>query len=137
MNAVSLVLRYAAFAALAILVNLGVQRLVLAVWDGVFGFTAAVVAGTFAGLVLKYILDKRWIFEDRAASNLTAEGKRFSLYTAMGIVTTLIFWATETAFWVIWQTDMMREIGAVIGLTIGYMIKYELDRRFVFRQATA
>jgi hypothetical protein len=26
----------------------------------------------------------------------------------------------------------MRELGAVIGLTIGYVVKYELDRRFVF-----
>ena len=27
----------------------------------------------------------------------------------------------------------MRYVGAVIGLTIGYMTKYQLDRRFVFR----
>ena len=28
----------------------------------------------------------------------------------------------------------MREAGAVIGLGIGYFVKYELDRRFVFPQ---
>ena len=27
---------------------------------------------------------------------------------------------------------MMRELGAVIGLTIGYVAKYQLDRRYVF-----
>ncbi|MEL7013152.1 MAG: GtrA family protein, partial [Pseudomonadota bacterium] len=31
-----------------------------------------------------------------------------------------------------WRTDLMRELGAVIGLTIGYVTKYQLDKRFVF-----
>ena len=33
----------------------------------------------------------------------------------MGVVTTAIFWGTETAFWVIWHTDLAREAGAVLG----------------------
>ena len=61
-----------------------------------------------------------------------AHGKRFSLYTAMGIITTAIFWSIETIFWLFWQTDAMRELGAVIGLSIGYVVKYNLDRRYVF-----
>lgn len=28
----------------------------------------------------------------------------------------------------------MRYLGGVLGLAIGYVIKYELDKRFVFRQ---
>jgi putative flippase GtrA len=56
----------------------------------------------------------------------------FSLYTVMGTATTAIFWGTETAFWMIWHTDFMRELGAMIGLSIGYIVKYNLDRRFVF-----
>ena len=27
---------------------------------------------------------------------------------------------------------MMRELGAIIGLGVGYLIKYHLDRRYVF-----
>jgi putative flippase GtrA len=50
----------------------------------------------------------------------------------MGLVTTAIFWGTETAFWMIWHTGMMRELGAVLGLLVGYVVKYNLDRRFVF-----
>ena len=50
----------------------------------------------------------------------------------MGVFTTTIFWAFETAFWFFWQTHLMREIGALIGLGIGYFIKFNLDRRFVF-----
>ncbi|SDF18740.1 GtrA family protein [Limimaricola pyoseonensis] len=127
----TLVLRYAGFAVLATLANLAVQRAVLALDAGPRGFMAAVFCGTLAGLVLKYLLDKRWIFDDRSRG-AAAHGRRFSLYTAMGIVTTAIFWASETAFWLVWQTDAMRELGAVLGLTVGYVVKYRLDRRFVF-----
>ena len=121
-------LLYAGFAALATLLNLGVQRGVLAL-DG--GFVAAVAAGTLAGLVLKYLLDKRWIFYD-VEGGLANPGRKFALYTTMGLVTTAIFWGTETLFWWLWHTDAMRELGAVIGLTIGYVTKYQLDKRFVF-----
>jgi putative flippase GtrA len=50
----------------------------------------------------------------------------------MGLVTTAIFWATEYAFWLVWGTQLMREVGAVLGLAVGYIAKYQLDRRFVF-----
>jgi len=126
-----LVVRYALFAVLATLANLGMQRAVLAAVPGDMGFAIAVLAGTAVGLVLKYLLDKRWIFDDRT-TGLANHSRKFGLYTAMGIVTTLIFWGTETAFWLTWRTDLMRETGAVIGLAIGYTIKYELDRRYVF-----
>ena len=127
----TLVFRYTFFAVLATLANLAAQRTVL--WFGDSGtlFALAVGTGTGVGLVLKYFLDKRWIFED-LSSDVKEHGKKFSLYTAMGIFTTAIFWGTETGFWLVWQTDMMRELGAVIGLSIGYVVKYCLDRRFVF-----
>jgi putative flippase GtrA len=50
----------------------------------------------------------------------------------MGLVTTVTFWGSETVFWLVWQTSMMCEIGAIVGLSIGYAVKYNLDRRFVF-----
>lgn len=133
MSALALSLRYAAFAILATLANLGTQRLVLMVDDGSAGFAAAVFAGTLVGLVLKYVLDKHWIFADRS-TGMATHGRKFALYTAMGIVTTLIFWGTETLFWVVWKSDGMRELGAVLGLAIGYVTKYRLDRRFVFTE---
>lgn len=127
----ALAARYVAFAVVATVTNLATQRLMLAMNDGPFGFAAAVVAGTGVGLVVKYLLDKRWIFDDRS-TGVAAHGRRFSLYTAMGLITTAIFWGTETAFRAIFQTDPMRELGAVLGLAVGYFIKYRLDRRFVF-----
>lgn len=127
----TLVFRYTLFAILATLANLAAQRSVLWFGDSVTLFALAVGSGTGVGLVLKYFLDKRWIFED-LSSGVKEHGKKFSLYTTMGILTTAIFWGTETGFWLVWQTDMMRELGAVIGLSIGYVVKYCLDRRFVF-----
>lgn len=135
MSLSTLVLRYACFAVIATVANLAVQRLVLLGGESTIFFMAAVGAGTIVGLIIKYILDKRWIFLD-TATGAAAHGKKFGLYTIMGVVTTVIFWGTETAFWLIWQTDLMREIGAIIGLSIGYVVKYNLDRRFVFTDAS-
>lgn len=136
-NIGQLALRYVAFAIVATIVNLGVQRLVLAVTDGTAGFIMAVGFGTLAGLFLKYVLDKKWIFYDRQTTGVTAQGRQFSVYLLMGVGTTVIFWGTETVFWLIWQTDVMRELGAVLGLGVGYVVKYNLDRRFVFSQVAS
>lgn len=126
-----LVYRYAAFAVLATIANLAIQRLVLMGGETTLWFMAAVGAGTLIGLVVKYVLDKRWIFGD-TSTGVKAHSKKFGLYTAMGLLTTAIFWGTETAFWLTWKTDAMRELGAVLGLAVGYVVKYNLDRRFVF-----
>jgi len=130
--------RYAGFAVLAVIANLGVQRVVLwgsdAATVGAARFAGAMLAGTLVGLVVKYLLDKRWIFYDQT-TGMRAQGAQFFLYALMGVATTLIFWVTETAFWLIWQTDPAREAGAVLGLTVGYITKYVLDRRFVFNRA--
>lgn len=129
MSSFTLVILYAGFAVVATLANLGAQRAVL----GLNGdwFFLAMATGTGVGLVTKYVLDKRWIFSN-AVRPVREEGRQFTLYTITGIGTTLIFWGSESAFWLIWKTQTMREVGAVIGLTIGYVVKYHLDRRFVF-----
>ncbi len=127
----TLIVRYAIFALFATLVNLAAQRVVLHFGESGIHFTLALGLGTIFGLIIKYLLDKRWIFYDLATS-YRDHSKKFILYTATGIITTAMFWTTETAFWLIWRTDLMRELGAIIGLSIGYVVKYNLDRRFVF-----
>lgn len=127
----ALAARYAGFAVVATVTNLGTQRILLPAEPAVLDYSVALGAGTLAGLVVKYLLDKRWIFFDRAAG-LRAHGRRFTLYTVTGIATTAIFWGVETAFWMTWGTTGMRELGGVIGLTIGYSLKYQLDKRYVF-----
>lgn len=127
----TLILRYAAFAVLASIANLAIQRFVLQFGQTGVHFVGAVGAGTIVGLIIKYVLDKRWIFHD-LETGVKNHGRKFCLYTAMGLITTAIFWGTETAFWLIWQTDIIRELGAILGLSVGYVVKYNLDRRFVF-----
>lgn len=130
-----LIIRYAAFAAIATVANLAAQRLVLKTVTADFRLAFAIGVGTIVGLILKYILDKRWIFFDTTRGAAT-HAKKFTLYTTMGIVTTLIFWGAETTFWMIWKTDTMREVGAILGLTVGYIVKYNLDRRYVFQNSS-
>jgi len=127
----ALTLRYAAFSIIATIINLLAQRIVLQLGETGPYFILAVAAGTIAGLIVKYILDKRWIFYDEE-TGYKSHGKKLSLYTMMGVFTTAIFWGFEAIFWLVWKSDLMRELGAIIGLSIGYVVKYNLDRRFVF-----
>ena len=131
MSGLALAVRYVAFAIVATAGNLAAQRLVMRGIDWGFTFELALLTGTLVGLLIKYALDKRWIFGD-AAQGFAAHGRRFSLYTLMGVATTAIFWGTETVFWLVWHTQFAREAGAVLGLSVGYLVKYQLDRRYVF-----
>lgn len=124
----ALALRYSAFAAVATLINLGVQAAVLGIYAGPFHLMVAMAAGTVAGLVPKYMLDKIWIFADRDGGHAT----KFTLYTLMAVATTLVFWATEFLFDRLGNGGPLHYLGALIGLALGYWLKYRLDRRFVF-----
>jgi len=127
---------YAAFAAMSIAVNIGTQMGALALYGGPYAIPASVALGTLTGLVAKYVLDKRWIFAHRSRDS-AHEARTFLLYGAMGVVTTGVFWGTEYAFHRMFQTDAMRYVGGVIGLAVGYLLKYILDRRYVFTDSVA
>lgn len=124
---------YAIFAVMATAVNIGVQDLVVRVYAGPYVLMLSVGAGTFAGLALKYVLDKRYIFRFQARSAVH-DGKTFLLYTLMGVLTTVIFWGFEFGFHYLFQTRELRYLGGMLGLAIGYVAKYHLDKQFVFRQ---
>jgi putative flippase GtrA len=128
-----LTLTYALLAIIATLGNIGAQELCGRLYDGVAHVMVSVLVGTAAGLVLKYILDKRYIFRFKAQS-AAHDGKTFVLYTVMGLATTVIFWGFEFGFDLLFESKSMRYLGGVIGLAIGYLTKYQLDKRYVFRQ---
>ena len=130
-----MVARYLAFAVLATLANLAAQELVIRVAP-VAPLAFSILAGTAAGFVLKYVLDKRWVFEDRSGSH-AQELRKVTLYGAFSVLTTLVFWGFEIAFWTVWRTDLAKYTGAVLGLAIGYAAKFALDRAFVFTGRTA
>jgi len=132
MSRADITARYIAFAAIATCINLGTQWASFNLYRGAGELVVGITAGTFTGLVSKYLLDKFWIFGDLslgAAANL----HKFSLYSLTGVLTTLIFWGTEVAFALQSDHEVMRYLGAVVGLSIGYMIKFHLDSRFVFQ----
>lgn len=125
----ALAVRYAWFAAVATLLNIAAQSAGLYLYDGPYALTLAMAAGTGVGLLAKYQLDRKWIFFDRARS-AREHGATFGLYTVMGVVTTAIFWGAELAAHAI-HPDLAL-VGATLGLAVGYVVKYRLDRRFVF-----
>lgn len=127
---------YAVFAAIATAANIGCQALVIWLYAGPYAVALSILAGTAAGLPIKYVLEKRHIFSFEA-DNLAHDGRMFALYSFMGVFTTALFWGVEYAFHTAFGTDAMRYLGGAIGLTLGYIIKYHLDKRYVFRTESA
>ena len=91
----------------------------------------------FGWIAIMLLFRKTLLFSFQSKS-MKHDGQLFVLYSFLGVFTTAIFWGMEYAFHLIFTTDFMRYVGALIGLTIGYFIKYQLDKRFVFihRQVT-
>jgi putative flippase GtrA len=127
-------IRYIAFAVIATLLNILGQELVIRVLDNQWSWSLclSIIAGTSIGLIVKYELDKRYIFIHFNSSSRKLEFMTFLLYSSTGVVTTLIFWSVELLFESIYESALMKYLGAVIGLTLGYVIKYSLDNRYVF-----
>lgn len=126
-----LTFKYALFAAIATGVNIFTQYLALKFYNQIFSLYIAMACGTLAGLIIKYVLDKKFIFYYTTAAK-KEDVQKFFLYSCMGIFTTLIFWASEIIFHHMIMYEWSKYLGAVIGLTIGYITKYYLDKKYVF-----
>ena len=124
--------RYILFAILSTLVNLFSQFLTFAILDYEYETYIAIANGTIAGLLVKYLLDKYYIFnlnvKEYSSSNT------FVPYVLTSILTTIIFWVTELWFINYIQISYTEYIGAIVGLSMGYTLKYFLDRDFVFNE---
>lgn len=131
-----LAMTYAILALIATAANIGAQDLFIRGYSGAFGVLLSVATGTGVGLVVKYILDKRYIFRF-CARDVVHDSQTFALYTLMGLATTVIFWGFEFGFHYFFETREMRYLGGVLGLAIGYLAKYHLDKRYVFRPEAA
>ena len=131
----SLLVRYVLFAAFSTVANLATQEIVFRTAP-VAPLALAILAGTTAGFATKYVLDKKWIFYDGYTTNAD-ELSKILLYGFFSVFTTLIFWGLEVAFWIIWGTKIAKYAGAVLGLAIGYALKFTLDRTYTFRERPA
>jgi putative flippase GtrA len=126
---------YTALALIAMAANIGAQEFTVRAYHGPFQVPISVFIATGVGLVVKYILDKAFIFRFRARDTLH-DVRTFGLYSVMGIATTAIFWGFEFGFGQLFGSKEMRYLGGLIGLAIGYWTKYHLDKRYVFRSGT-
>ena len=126
--------KYLIFALFSIAINLFFQYISFLIYGGALSLYLALFIGTFAGLFVKYILDKKYIFHHKP-KNKKDDGKKFVLYSFMGVFTTVIFWGFEIGFDKIFEYKEAKYLGGFLGLIIGYIVKYFLDKRFVFRES--
>ena len=130
-TATKIAIFYTLFAVVSTAINIGSQMVSIWIYKGPFSVEISILVGTIMGLPLRYFLEKRYIF-NFTSKNLVHDGKLFIFYSAMGVITTLIFWGTEYAFHLIYDTDVMRYLGGAVGLSIGFYVKYQLDKKYVF-----
>jgi putative flippase GtrA len=130
-TATKIAVMYTLFAVLSTAINIGSQMLSIGIYKGPLSVEISILVGTAMGLPIRYFLEKRYIFKF-TSKNLVHDGKLFIFYSAMGVITTLIFWGTEYAFHLIYDSNFMRYLGGIIGLSIGFYVKYQLDKKYVF-----
>jgi len=126
-----LAIKYIIFAVISTLTNLFFQYVTFLTYSGFGSLYVAMLTGTITGLASKYVLDKKFIFY-HIPKDKKDDARKFVIYSLMGIFTTTIFWGTEMMFYYLAPYPNAKYIGALIGLSIGYVIKYFLDRKFVF-----
>lgn len=124
-------LKYSLFAVFATAVNLLTQALYFLLAADTAHILLALALGTGTGLVTKYLLDKHYIFAYQTAS-LKEDSKTFFAYSLVGVFTTVIFWMFELGFDAAFSSDYAKYLGGAIGLAIGYVLKYQIDKRLVF-----
>jgi len=126
-------IKYICFAVLAISLNLFAQYLLLLIYGGEGALYLAILTGTGVGLVAKYILDKKYIFYHQP-SNGRKGAHMFLLYSLTGVFTTVLFWGTELLFDYVYASENAKYIGAILGLSVGYICKYFMDKKYVFNE---
>lgn len=129
----NIVYRYCIFATITIatIANLTTQELSIRTYTGFLSIYVGIFLGTLVGLMIKYHLDKQYIFFFRPQSSLD-DTKTFVAYGLTGIGTTLLFWITEIGCELVYGSKIARYLGAIVGLSIGYVVKYQVDKRYVF-----
>jgi len=96
-------------------------------------FIIKLLTGTILGFVTKFILDKFVVFKEQNES-AARTFRQITLYASFAVITTLIFWSFEIGFNVIFKSGIWDIVGGLIGLAIGYTIKFFLDKKYVFKQ---
>lgn len=91
----------------------------------------AMVVGTAVGFVFKYYVDKKVIFKHTSIT-VSMEGVVALKYTLFSILTTLVYILFEMFAHTYFEHCCKEEVGAALGLLVGYIIKYYLDKHYTF-----
>jgi putative flippase GtrA len=124
---------YILFAMIATAMNLGAQYVAGKFSPAVLEPWLSMMVGTGSGLVVKYVLDKQFIFRADHLQQSSQLARSFFLYALTGGFMTVLFWGAELGFlhaYPAWAAA--RYVGGGLGLAIGYALKYQLDRRYAF-----
>jgi hypothetical protein len=127
-----MIIKYFIFAIISTALNLIFQFISFIVYDGNGSLYIGMFVGTFIGFISKYFFDKSFVFHYDVSQSNNSEGKTFFLYTLTGVFTTAIFWGFEISFNTMFESNIAKYIGATVGLGIGYLIKFFVDRKNVF-----
>lgn len=119
-------LKYFLFSFFSILINITSQEITLIFYSNII---FSILNGTITGFLFKFYVDRKYIFtrEDTIFSL-----KELMLYSSTAILTTTIFWSFELIFLYLFESKAFKISGAVIGLSIGFFMKYQLDKKITF-----
>ena len=84
--------------------------------------------GTLIGFVFKFLIDKLLIFKTKTKMAETTQ--ELVKYLGFAIITTVIFCGTEITFLKVFGANYYL-LGGLLGLIIGYTLKFILDRQYV------
>ena len=122
---------YLLIAAVSTVLNLGAQFLVVQYWNIPYVIELSILIGTAVGMPPRYFLEKKYVFFFKS-NDIKHDSKLFFLYSFYAVFTTLIFWSVEYMFHIYFSADFMRYVGALAGLSIGFFLKYQIDKKYVF-----
>ena len=141
---------YVFFAIITTLINLGVQKgMEILLADTLnfsiysiyifknsritYGLMLQILTATALAFIFKYSVDKIYIFKDKTSYFTYSHLKQLLLYGSFAVLTTIIFWVFELSFEQFFVFRNAKYTGAIIGLAVGYTVKFILDKRFVFK----
>jgi len=110
MTIVHLALKYSGFAVLATLANLLAQEILIRLYADSYAIVVAMLAGTLAGWISKYLLDKHYIF-DFQSNSPRQDFKKFLSYGLTGVLTHRGVLELRTEFRVL----LCNQVGALPG----------------------
>lgn len=108
-----------------------IQFTCVQIYRGIYYIELSIVISTALLLPLRFFLDRTLVFRVSALKHST-NLRLFCLYVLTGAVCTFVFWGIEYVFHFIFSSDLMRYLGAGLGLGIAVMLKFELDERKIF-----